>query len=90
MNNEITRWFVFMQNAPADSVILGLRDNCTVIGFCRVSQYVGDRLEVRLTSVRRVDASVETAVAVVTEIGIEHELIFAMAASSCLAAPFFG
>src|SRR6266481_5332914 len=90
MNDEITWWFVFMHRAPADSVILGLRDNCTVIGFCSVSQYVGDCLEDRLSRVRRVDPSVkipvdpsaEIAVAVVAEIGIEHELIFSMAAES--------
>src|SRR5258708_2741320 len=82
MNDEITWWFVFMHRAPADSVILGLRDNCTMIGFCRVSQYVGDCLEDRLTRVPQVDPGVEIAVAVVAEIGIEHELIFSMAAES--------
>src|SRR5438105_4202650 len=90
MNNEITWWLVFMHRAPADSVIWGLRDNCTVVGFCGVSQYVGDCLEDRLSRVRRVDPSmeipvdpsVEIALAVVAEIGIEHELIVSMAAES--------
>ncbi len=84
MNDEIGRRLVVLPMAQADGVVLAVRDERTEIGFCRVSQYVGDRLEVRLTSVRRVDASVETAVAVVTEIGIEHELIFAMAAEGAV------
>ena len=85
MNDEIGRWLVFLPMAQAENVALVVRADRTEIGLCRVSQYVGDCLEDRLTRVHRVDPSVvEAADAVVTEIDIEHELIFSMAAESAV------
>jgi hypothetical protein len=82
MHDEIGWCLVFLPMAPVESVTLVERERRAVVGFGRVREYLGHTLPARLRRVRRVVPGMEFVGAVVTEIGVEHELVFSVAAES--------